>query len=68
MVDVTLPGRGLLSRGALALPVEQRLVNRVIVVHGGRRIVLVGLIERHKEDIQLLLRQPFDTLADGCGL
>ena len=36
VVDVTLPGRGLLSRGALALPVEQCLIDRVIVVHGGR--------------------------------
>ena len=68
VVDVTLTGRGLLSRGALALPVEQCLIDRVIVVHGGRRIVLVGLIQGHKEDIQLLLRKPFNTLADGCGL
>ena len=68
VVDVTLTGRRLLSRGALALPVEKCLVDRVVVVHGGRRIVLVGLIEGHKEDIQLLLRKPFDTFADSCGL
>lgn len=67
VVDVTLPGRRLLSRGALALPVEKCLVNRVVVVHGGRRIVLIRLIEGHKEDIQLLLRKPFDTFADSCG-
>ena len=44
MMDVPLTGGGALRRGALALPVEQFTVDRIIVVHGGGRIVLVRLI------------------------
>ena len=35
MVDIPLTGRRVRRRGALALPVEQALVDGVVVVHGG---------------------------------
>ena len=63
VMDVPLSGSRVLRRRALALPMEQLAVDGVVVVHGGRRIVLVCLVERHKEHIQILLRQPLHTLA-----
>ena len=65
VMNIALTGSGSLCRRTLALPVEQALVDRIIVVHGRGRIVLVGLIERHKEYIQLFFRksmQRFQTL------
>ena len=47
---------------------EQALVDRIIVVHGRGRIVFIGLIQRHKEYIQLLLRQPLHAFAHGGRL
>ena len=44
MVDVPLTRGGILRRRALALPVEQLAVDRIIVVHGGGRIVFVRLV------------------------
>ena len=46
---------------------EQAFVDGIVVIHGGWRIVLVSLIECHKEHIQLLLRQPLYTLTDSGG-
>lgn len=68
VVDVSLSGgRGFGCR-ALALPVEQALVDGIIVVHGGGRVILVSLVQGHKEHIQLLFRQPLHTLTDGRRL
>ena len=33
------------------------------MMHGGRRVVLIRIIQRHKEHVQLLLRQPLYTLT-----
>ena len=44
MVDIALTGGRILRRGALALPMEQALIDGIIVVHGGWRIVLVRLV------------------------
>ena len=55
-MDVALPGGRVFGGGALALPVEQVLVDGVIVIHGGGRVVLIRLVQRHKEHVQLLLR------------
>ena len=44
VVDIPLAGGGTLRRGALALPVEQPFIDRIVVVHGRGRIVLVRLI------------------------
>lgn len=63
MVNVPLSGWRIRRCGALALPVKQALIDGVVVIHGGRRVVLIGLIQRHKEHIQLLLSQPLDALA-----
>ena len=38
------------------------------MIHGGGRVVLIRLIQRHKEHIQMLLRQPLHTLADSGRL
>ena len=52
VMDIPLPSCGIFSCRALALPVEQALVDGIVVIHGRWRIVLVSLIERHKEHIQ----------------
>lgn len=67
-MDVALSGGRLLRRRALALPVEQALADGIVVVHGCRRIVLVRLVQRDKEHVELLVRQPLHALADGSGL
>ena len=51
MVDIPLAGGRTFRRCALALPVEQPFVDRIVVVHGCGRIVLVRLIQRHKEHV-----------------
>ena len=63
MVDISLSSWGVRRCGALALPVEQVFIDRIIVIHGGGRIVFICLIQCHKEHIQLLFRQPLDSLA-----
>ena len=68
VVDVALAGGGTLRRGALALPVEQLVADGIVVVHRGRGIVLVGLVQRHEEQVQILFRQPLHPLAHGGGL
>ncbi len=68
VMDVPLSGGGVLGCCALALPMEQVLVDGVIVVHGGGRVILVSLVQGHKEHIQLLLRQHFTPSRDGRWL
>ena len=68
VMDIPLPSCGILSCRTLALPVEQTFVDRIVVVHSGWRIVLVSLIERNKEHIQLLLRQPLHALTNCSRL
>ena len=54
--------------GALTLPVEQAFVDGIVLAHGGGRVILVCLVQGHKEHVQLLFRQPFHALADSGGL
>ena len=68
VMDVPLTSGRIFGGGALALPVEQVLVDGIIVVHGGGRVIFVGLVQGHKEHIQLLFRQPLHTLTDGGRL
>ena len=68
MVDITLPFGRVWSCCTLALPMEQHLVDGVVLVHRGGRIVLIRLVQRDEEHIQLLVRQPFDTLTHGGRL
>ena len=68
MVDVPLSGSGCLCRSALTLPVEQGLIDGVILIHCGGGIVFVSFVQRHEEHIQLLLRQPLYSFAHGGGL
>ena len=65
VVNVSLSGSRIFCGRALALPVEQALVDGVIFVHGGWRIILVRFIQGHKEHVQILVRQPFHALADS---
>ena len=60
--------RQILRRGALALPMEQALIAGIIVVHGGWRIVLVRLVQRHKEHSDVFLWQPLHALTNGGRL
>ena len=66
VMDIPLSSRRICRRGALALPMEQALIDGVVVIHGGGRVVLVRLIQCHKEHVQLLLRQPLHALTH-CG-
>ena len=68
VMDVALPGGRVFGGGALALPVEQALVDGIILVHGGGGVILVRFVQGHKEHVQLLFRQPFHALADGSRL
>ena len=68
VVDIALTGGRIFCRGALALPMEQALVDGIIVVHGGWRIVLVRLVQRHKEHVDIFLRQPLHALTNGGRL
>ena len=56
VMDVPLPGGRVFGGGALALPVEQALVDGIILVHGGGRVILVCFVQGHKEYVQLLFR------------
>ena len=51
--------------GALALPVEQRFTDGIIVVHGCRGIILIRLIQCYKENIRFLFRQVFNALTNS---
>ena len=68
VVDIALTGGRILRCGALALPMEQALIDGIIVVHGGWRIVLVRLVQRHKEHVDVFLRQPLHALTNGGRL
>ena len=68
VVDVALAGWGFFGGGALALPVEQPLVDRIVVVHGCRGVVLGRLVERVNEDVGLLVLDKENALADGFRL
>ena len=47
---------------------EQLAADGIIVIHGCRGIVLVGLVQRNEEYVELLIGQPLDTLTNGGGL
>ena len=68
VMDVALPGGRVFGGGALALPVEQAFVDGIILVHGGGGVILVCLVQGHKEYVQLLFRQPLHALADSGRL
>lgn len=68
VVDIALTGWRIIRCCTLALPMEQAFIDGVIVVHGRGRIVLVCLVQCHKEHIQLFLRQPLHTLTHSAGL
>ena len=68
MVDIALTGGRIFCRGALALPMKQALVDRVVIVHGRGRIVFIRLVQRHKEHVDIFLRQPLHALTNGGRL
>ena len=55
MVDVALSGGRSLRCGALALPVEQVFIDRIIMVHRGGGIIFIRFVQRYKEHIHLLI-------------
>ena len=65
VVNVSLPDGRVLCSCALALPVEQALVDGVILVHSGGRVVFVRFVQSHKENVQILVRQPLHAFADS---
>ena len=67
MMDVPLTRRRQCRRGALTLPMEQCLVDRIILIHGGRGIILVRLVQCDQEYVQLLLGQPLTPSRTVLG-
>ena len=55
VVDVALTGRCMISGCTLALPMEERFVNGVVVVHCRWRVVLIRLIQGNEEHVDFLL-------------
>ena len=68
MMDISLARRRRIRCRTLRLPMEQRLIDRIIIVHSGRRIILVRLVQRDKEHIRILGRQPLHTLTERHDL
>ena len=64
MVDVTLSSGGGRRRGALTLPVEECLIDGIVLVERCGGVILFSFLERHEENVQLFLRQTFDTFSD----
>jgi hypothetical protein len=55
--------RRLHGRVALRLPMEQVVRDEVVLIHRGGRIFVFGLLQRHKEDIELTVFQMQDAFA-----
>ena len=64
MVDVALSSRGGRRRGALTLPVEECLIDGIVLVERCGGVIIFSFLERHEENVQLFLRQTFDTFSD----
>ena len=43
---------------------EERLVDGVVLVERCGGVIFLRLLERHEENVQLFLRQTFDTFSD----
>jgi hypothetical protein len=61
--NVPLARWRLLGRVALRLPMKQIMRDEVILVHRSRRILVFGLLKRHKEDIELTVFQMQDAFS-----
>lgn len=64
VIDVSLSHRACISSGTLTLPVEQIFIDRIVIIHCCGRIILIGLVQRHKQHINLFVRQPLRALTD----
>ena len=67
VADVALAGRRGVGSGALALPVEECVAYRVVVVHRGGGVVFFAFVEGDEEDVEVLFGQPLDAFANGGG-
>lgn len=65
MVDVALPRIGCFGCGALALPVEEMLIDGVVGVHGRRGIVFVGFVQCIDEKVEVSVFQVENALTHG---
>ena len=63
VTNVALACRRLLGRVALRLPMKRIVRDEVILVHRGGRVLVFGLLQRHKEGIELTVLQMQDALA-----
>ena len=61
MVDVPLDGWLSRCLARLGLPVEQLAIDRVVAVHGRRRVVALGLVEVDEEHVAPRLWNPEDS-------
>lgn len=67
MMNISQASRRSFGRRTLALPVEECVVDRVVVVHRGGGVVFFAFIEGDEEDVEVLFGQPLDAFADGGG-
>ena len=68
MMDIALARCGMIACCTLTLPVKKRLIDGIILIHGGWRIVLIGFVQGYEQHIQLLLGEPLHTLTYGRRL
>ena len=61
MMNIALSRCGMIACCTLTLPVEERLIDGIILIHGSWRIVLIGFVQGYEQHIQLLLREPLHS-------
>ena len=67
VINVSLSHRACIRSGTLTLPVEQIFIDRIVVIHCCRRIIPIGLVQRHKQHINFFAGQPLRTFTDIAG-
>ena len=71
VMDVALPGWRRLRSAGLRLPVEQRRRDRVVLVERGRRVVALGLLQRHEEQVAVRVARrgtPLSACRASCPM
>ena len=68
VVEVTLAGLGGNRCHRLRLPMKQVGTDRIVLVHRRRRVVRLGLVQRHEEGVGIRRRRKEDALPEAVGL
>ena len=63
MMNIPLPCFRIFTRRALALPVKEYIVNRIVFIHRGWGVILIGLVQRDEEYICTFLSIVIDAFS-----